>query len=315
MDEGLRRRARSIWISDLHLGLRYSKTEQLLSFLDRHAPRNLYLVGDIFDGWALKRTWFWSDRTNEVVQKVLRMAGSGTRVTYIPGNHDAFVRGYIGQNFGNIQIVARHVHVTADGRRFLVTHGDEFDGILRSAPWLYRFGAIAYNLSLGINHWFGLLLRWRGRSYWSLSAFLKSRTKRAVQFINRFEELVVAEARRHGVDGIVCGHIHKAAIERIDGVLYVNTGDWVESCTAIVEDFDGAIRIESLRDVPAPLMHLPFVSVSGDGAAGRAPSIENMKVGESEPQIALVGAAGRAPQVGAGVWEQARPPEPSFSIN
>jgi UDP-2,3-diacylglucosamine pyrophosphatase LpxH len=253
-------RARTIWISDLHLGLRYSRTRDLLDFLDRYRPSQLYLVGDIVDGWSLKRSWYWSDETNAVLQKLLSLAADGTKVTYIPGNHDAFCRAYCGLEFGNIRIRSQVVHETADGRRLLVLHGDEFDGILRSAPWLYRAGAVAYSAALKLNHWMGAYLNWRGNRYWSLSAFLKSRTKRAIQYINRFEGLVAAEARRHAVDGVVCGHIHSASLQMIGDLVYANTGDWVESCTALIEGPNGLLRIE--RYGCAPGRPAP----SGDGA-------------------------------------------------
>ena len=236
-------RFRTIWISDVHLGTRGSKAEYLLDFLRRTESDTLYLVGDILDGWRLRKSWYWPQEHNDVLQKLLRKARKGTRVVMIPGNHDSFLRGYAGVEFGRIPIVRHAVHRGADGRRYLVIHGDQFDGIVTYARWLALLGDSAYNLALLLNRWFNAIRRRMGLSYWSLSAYLKDRVKNAVAFIADFEHAMAEVAKKRGLDGIVCGHIHHAEIRDIGGVFYANDGDWVESCTALVEHFDGRIEI------------------------------------------------------------------------
>jgi len=239
----LPRRYRTIWISDIHLGTRGCKAEHLLDFLRCNESQYLYLVGDIVDGWRLRRRWFWLQTHNDVVQKLLRKARKGTVVTYIPGNHDEAARQYCGLHLGGIAVEREAVHLTADGRRLLVIHGDEFDTVVRYARWLAILGDHAYTLALMANHWFNEARRRLGLGYWSLSAYLKDRVKNAVAFIASFERALAAEARRRGVDGVVCGHIHHAQIREIDGILYCNDGDWVESCTALVEHGDGRLEV------------------------------------------------------------------------
>jgi UDP-2,3-diacylglucosamine pyrophosphatase LpxH len=237
------RRYRAIFISDIHLGTRGCKSEMLLEFLRATESQYLYLVGDIVDGWRLRRSWYWHQTHNDVVQKVLRKARKGTQVVLVPGNHDELARDYLGMQFGGIWVLGDTVHVTADGRRLLVLHGDAFDGVITYARWLALLGDHAYTLALWMNHGLNRLRIALGLGYWSLSAYLKDRVKTAVSYISAFEEAAAAEARRRGADGIVCGHIHKAEIRTIDGVLYCNDGDWVESCTALVEHWDGRLEI------------------------------------------------------------------------
>lgn len=237
------RRYRSIWISDIHLGTRGCKAEFLLDFFRHTDSDYLYLVGDIVDGWALKRAWFWKQSHNDVIQKVLRKARKGTQVIYVPGNHDEALRPYGGIHMGGVEVQNEAVHLTADGKRLLVIHGDAFDGVVRYARWLAKLGDVAYNAALALNYWFNALRRKMGLPYWSLSAYLKYKVKNAVEFISSFERLLADEAERRGFDGVVCGHIHHAEIRKIGSVLYANDGDWVESCTALVEDWDGALRI------------------------------------------------------------------------
>ena len=236
-------RYRAIWISDVHLGTRGCKAEFLLDFLKNTESEVLYLVGDIVDGWRLRRSWYWPQAHNDVVQKILRKARKGTRVVFIPGNHDEFARGYADHNFGDIDVLRETVHVTADNRRLLVLHGDSFDGVVKYAKWLAHLGDWAYATALSANHWFNLVRRRMGLPYWSLSAYLKHKVKNAVQFIDDYEQTVAEEARRRGVDGVVCGHIHHAELRLLDGVLYANDGDWVESCTALVEHADGKLEV------------------------------------------------------------------------
>lgn len=237
------RHYRAIWLSDIHLGTRGCKADFLLDFLRHTESDRLYLVGDIIDGWSLRRSWYWDQQHNDVVQKIMRKARKGTQVIYIPGNHDEFARDYTGHMFGGIAVADHAIHELSDGRRLLVLHGDEFDGVVRHARWLAILGDLAYQAALALNHWLNGIRRRLGYSYWSLSACLKHKVKNAVQFIDDFEHMIAREARLHAVDGVVCGHIHKAELRDIDGILYCNDGDWVESCTALVETREGRLEI------------------------------------------------------------------------
>lgn len=237
------RRFRAIWISDVHLGTRGCKADFLLDFLKQTESDVLYLVGDIVDGWRLRRSWYWPQAHNDVVQKILRKARKGTRVVFIPGNHDEFARDYADHNFGDIEVMREAIHVTAGGRRLLVLHGDAFDGVVKYAKWLAHLGDRAYTVALSLNHWLNQIRRRLGLPYWSLSAYLKHKVKNAVQFMDKYEQTIAEEARRQGADGVVCGHIHHAAIREVDGILYANDGDWVESCTALVETAEGDLGI------------------------------------------------------------------------
>lgn len=237
------RHYRTIWISDIHLGTQGCKAEFLLDFLKHTESDFLYLAGDIVDGWRLRRSWHWPQAHNDVVQKLLRKARKGTRVVLVPGNHDAFLREYLDLTFGDVIVCDRVVHQTADGRRLLVVHGDEFDGLVNCARWLALLGDSAYTLALRLNRWLNAVRGRLGYNYWSLSAYLKHKVKNAVRFIADFEAAMARVAMTQEVDGIVCGHIHHAEIRDIGGVLYCNDGDWVESCTALVEHHDGRLEI------------------------------------------------------------------------
>ena len=241
-------RFRSIWISDVHLGTRACKAEFLLDFLQHVECQQLYLVGDIIDFWHMKRGLRWPTLHNRVIQQVMCMAASGTQVIYVPGNHDELFRDYLGTSFGGIEMRAEAIHHTADGRRLLVMHGDEFDQIVKHSKWVAVLGSEAYDFLLVVNRWFNYFRRKFGFPYWSLSAYLKHKVKNAVNFIGNFEKAVVHEARKRGVDGVICGHIHRATIEEYDGVLYCNDGDWVESCTALVEHSDGNLALVRWAD-------------------------------------------------------------------
>jgi UDP-2,3-diacylglucosamine pyrophosphatase LpxH len=234
---------RSVWISDVHLGTPGCQARALLDFLKSVDSEHLYLVGDIIDGWQLRRSWYWPQAHNDVVQKLLRKARKGTRVVFVPGNHDEFARKYLGHSFGGIEVVDDCVYTTADGRRLWITHGDYFDGVIQCAKWLAYVGDSAYEFTLRLNRHFNSLRARLGLPYWSLSKYLKLKVKRAVSFIGDFEQAVVREARRRGVHGVVCGHIHHAELRDIDGILYANDGDWVESLTALVEHADGRLEI------------------------------------------------------------------------
>lgn len=234
---------RSVFISDVHLGFRGCRAGFLLDFLRNVECEQLYLVGDIIDLWSLERTFYWPQQHSDVVRTVLAKARNGTRVVYIPGNHDRSFRDFDGWVLGNVAIRREAVHETADGRRFLVLHGDEFDSVIRASPLLESLGCRAYAFVLGLNRVVNAMRRRLGYPYWSVAAFLKHKVKNAVQYIGNFERAVACEARRRGVDGMICGHIHRPEIGDIGGVLYCNDGDWVENCTALVEDEGGRLSL------------------------------------------------------------------------
>ena len=239
---------RTIWISDVHLGTRGCKASLLYSFLKHHHCDTLYLVGDIIDGWRISTAkWYWPSEHNQVVRQVLRKSEKeGTRVFYITGNHDEFLRDYIEEHqfvMGNVQVLNEAFHETADGRRLWIVHGDAFDGVTRHHRWVAIVGDVAYNFLLWSNRWFNSLRKWLRLPYWSLSKAVKHKVKKAVSFIFEFERTVAREARKRGVEGVVCGHIHHAEKKIIEGIEYYNCGDWVESCTALAEDDEGEISI------------------------------------------------------------------------
>ncbi|WP_370653835.1 UDP-2,3-diacylglucosamine diphosphatase [Undibacterium sp.] len=243
---------RTIWISDLHLGTTGCQAARLLEFLQATESDTLYLVGDIIDGWQLKRRWYWDQVHNNVVQTVLKKAKKGTNVIFVPGNHDEAVRQFIDLDFGGIKVRDELVHVTAQGKRMLVLHGDRFDGVIACAKWLAYLGDNLYTVILKFNQ---VLNSWRARRglpYWSLSQYLKLKVKNAVSYISSFEHALADEARQRGLDGVICGHIHKPEIRQIDGITYCNDGDWVESLSALVEDVSGELRLVSWHDIMLP---------------------------------------------------------------
>ncbi|WP_404993509.1 UDP-2,3-diacylglucosamine diphosphatase [Cupriavidus pauculus] len=248
-------RYRAIWLSDIHLGTPGCQATYLLDFLKHNESDVLYLVGDIIDGWQLRRGWYWPQSHNDVVQKLLRKARKGTEVIYVPGNHDEAARQFDGMAFGDITVREDAVHVTATGKRLWVVHGDLFDGVVQHAKWLAYLGDSLYTMILAVNRHFNRARARLGFDYWSLSQYLKHQVKNAVSYINSFEHAMVDEARRRGCDGVVCGHIHKAEIRDVDGQLYCNDGDWVESLSALVETMEGELQIvywTTLLDPPAP---------------------------------------------------------------
>ena len=236
---------RTLFLSDVHLGSRGCQAELLLDFLKNNDAATIYLVGDMIDGWQLKNRWYWPQAHNDVVQKLLRKVRKGVRVIYLPGNHDEFARDYIGSVFGGVEVADHAYHMTADKKRLLIVHGDQFDIVVKHARWLAYLGDWAYTFALWSNLWLNKFRRKLGFTYWSLSAWAKLKVKNAVNFIGAFEAALVEAARRHNADGVVCGHIHHPVIRDIDGITYVNIGDFVESCTAVAEHDDG--RLEILR--------------------------------------------------------------------
>jgi UDP-2,3-diacylglucosamine pyrophosphatase LpxH len=236
-------RYRSVWISDVHLGFPGCNAEFLLDFLRSTQCEYLYLVGDIVDVWYMKKRLFWPQSHNDVIRTLLGKAKHGTKVFYVPGNHDELFRDYDGMSFGNVSICNQVIHTTANGRRLLVLHGDQFDAVVKFSKTLALLGTKVYDWLLSLNGIVNRVRRKLGFRYWSLSAFLKHRVKNAVHYISSFETAVAYEAQTQSVDGLVCGHIHKAEMSEISGVLYCNTGDWVESCTALVEQKDGSLQL------------------------------------------------------------------------
>ena len=250
-----RRRYRTIWISDVHLGTRGCNAEMLIDFLDRTDSETMYLVGDIIDGWRLKKKFYWPAEHNDIVWRVLKRAKRGTRIIYIPGNHDEMFRQFTGLNFGGIEIRRAAFHDTADGRRLMVLHGDEFDAVMLSQRWLAFVGDWAYHAVMRLNVVVNTVRKALGKPYWSLSKAAKHKVKNAVEFIGQYEEVVARAAGERGVDGVVCGHIHTAEFRRFEhegrSVEYWNDGDWVEGCNALVEHFDGRMEILHWADIVA----------------------------------------------------------------
>jgi UDP-2,3-diacylglucosamine pyrophosphatase LpxH len=266
-----RARYRTVFISDLHLGTAGCQARALLDFLKQHPSETLYLVGDIIDGWQLRRKWFWPQSHNNVVQKLLRRARKGCRVVLVPGNHDEFARQFHGHRFGGIEVCNEAVHQTADGQRLWVVHGDHFDGVIQCAKWLAYLGDSAYTWLLRANRHFNSLRARLGLPYWSLSQYLKHKVKSALNYVNDFERAVAGEARSRGYDGVVCGHIHRPEMRTIDGTLYCNDGDWVESLSALVEHMDGRLELVHWSQGPVSkgLAAVPDPGQSADGARRR----------------------------------------------
>ena len=266
---GPRPRFRAVFISDLHLGTPGCQAAALLDFLKHHPSEHLYLVGDIVDGWQLRRRWYWPQSHNDVVQKLLRRARKGCRVVFVPGNHDEFAREFVNHQFGGIDVCEEAVHTTADGRSLWVIHGDQFDGVVQCARWLAYLGDNLYEFTLKLNRH---LNHWRARlglPYWSLSAYLKLKVKKAVNYVTDFETAVAHEARRRGHQGVVCGHIHHAEIRDINGVLYCNDGDWVESRSALVEHWDGQLQLVRWMASPEEPLEPMALSLATPGLQGQ----------------------------------------------
>lgn len=259
-----RRHFRTVWISDIHLGTRGCNAAMLIDFFDHVDCDTMYLVGDIVDGWQLKKRHYWPPEHNDVVWRILKRSKRNTRIVYIPGNHDEMFRPFCGLDFGGVEIASEAIHTTADGRRLLVLHGDEFDSIVLSHRWLAIIGDTAYTWLLRLNTLINRVRSRFGLSYVSLSMIAKHKVKNAVQFIGRFEDVVAHAAHSRGVDGVVCGHIHSAEMRQIADVIYYNDGDWVEGCTALVEHADGRMEILRWADEMAARPKQEIVAVHVD---------------------------------------------------
>ena len=243
------KRVRTLFLSDIHLGTRACQSERLLAFLREYESDYLYLVGDIVDVWAMKRGFYWPAAHNTIVQKILRMARHNTKVIFVPGNHDEAFRYYLGMSFGGVDIVAEHVHETTDGKRLWVTHGDQYDQITTCHRWVSILGDMSYTVLVHVNRLLSLSRRKLNiGGHWSLADYAKRNVLQAVAFIGDFEKAAVHETVQRKFDGVVCGHIHTPAMKQVDGITYYNCGDWVDSCTALVEHMDG--RMELLRSTP-----------------------------------------------------------------
>lgn len=248
-------KVRSIFLSDIHLGTRSCQADSLIGFLREYESDHLYLLGDIVDFWSMSRTIHWTAAQNTVVQKVLRRARHGEQVMLIPGNHDEVLREYVGASFGDIRIAEEHIHETADGRRLLLLHGDAFDQVTRHHRWLAVLGDIGYDLLVSLSAMLSRIRRTlRISGHWSLADYAKRRVKTAVSYIFDFEDAVMRTVRERGLDGVVCGHIHSACLRETNGLLYINCGDWVDSCTAIVEHLDGQLELVEWRHVGARIL-------------------------------------------------------------
>jgi UDP-2,3-diacylglucosamine pyrophosphatase LpxH len=252
----IKRNVRTIWISDVHLGFPGCSADYLLDFIRDMRCETLYLVGDIIDFWALKKKRYWPQAHNNVVRSILGKAKHDTRVVYVPGNHDEAMRTYDGLTLGNVEIHDRIIHETADGKRFLILHGDQFDTAVVSGRFIGMIGSAAYDFLLRMNRYVNWVRGKLGREHWSLAAAVKHKVKKAVTYISNFEQAVAWEARRQKVDGLICGHIHRAELTQLGGVTYMNCGDWVESCTALVEHHDGTLELLKLADSPEVLKRM-----------------------------------------------------------
>ncbi|MDR1621812.1 MAG: UDP-2,3-diacylglucosamine diphosphatase [Synergistaceae bacterium] len=236
-------KVRALFVSDVHLGTRSCRADMILSFLRKYEAETLYLIGDIIDGWHLERSWYWPKLHEEVLETIIDKALRGSRVVYIPGNHDDFLRLSYGKKATGIEVVETAIHTTVDGKRFLVMHGDQFDNVIRDVPWLAHVGDVAYDVLTAANFAYNKVMGALGFEYHSIAATVKASVKHIVNFISKFEKALVAMGRDKNVDGVVCGHIHCASIRRIQEMYYVNAGDWVENCTAVTENANGTLEL------------------------------------------------------------------------
>lgn len=257
-----RQKIKSIWISDVHLGTSFSKATELLAFLDQYQADEIILVGDIIDIWGMKSSWNWDSSHSQVIQRLIKLSQKGVRIIYIPGNHDEFFRDYLNLKFGDIEIKDRIDYLTKRGKRLLVVHGDAYDIFMQdSYRWLAHLGDRAFHLIQFISRQTQRVRNWLGRDYWSLAGYMKQHTKSITRIIGRFEEALIGAARAEGYDGVICGHIHHAEIKTIDGMIYMNCGDWVDSCTALVEDMSGNfVTINWLKEHKHPSEKIKKIS-------------------------------------------------------
>jgi UDP-2,3-diacylglucosamine pyrophosphatase LpxH len=241
---------RSIWISDVHLGTKHAQVNKLLAFLRDNDCAHLYVVGDFIDGWQLRRKWYWAEDYNLLIQKLLRKNRKKTKVTFLTGNHDEFLEKYIGMTFGTVRLAERTVHTAIDGKRYLVLHGHQFDGLSHFNRLLDRVGSALYDRILDLNMWINRLRRTLGFGYWSFASYIKLKAKAAVKYVTDYEDAMIQFCRKSGMDGVICGHIHRPEIRPLGDVVYMNCGDWVENCTALAEDFEGKFSLIRFDENP-----------------------------------------------------------------
>lgn len=287
------RRARTIFLSDTHLGCRYARSNALLEFLNEFQPDRLYLVGDIIDGWRLRKSWYWSHTYSAIVRRLIELLDQGTQIFYTPGNHDEFLRQFV-RDLGGVTLVDEIVHETADGRRLLVIHGDQFDAVVRHARWLSLIGDVGYNGLLWLNGVFNACRQRLGFGYWSLSSYIKKKVKQATSAISRFEEAASHYARDRQCDGVVCGHIHTPVIQRHADFTYYNTGDWVESCTALIEDWDGELRLIRWSTLDREDRDLPLSSPAWEDLDHLPNGVQSTRPGHGEDLLQPVGGGSRS---------------------
>lgn len=267
------RHVRTLFLSDIHLGTRGCQAHKVLDFLRCHEAEKIFLIGDIVDGWRLTQVWYWPQAHNDVVQKLLRKVRKGSQLIYIPGNHDEFFREYAGSSFGGVEIIEEARHRCVNGKTMLLLHGDKFDTVVRNVKWLALLGDWSYDFAIWLNGHIAAIRRYFGMPYWSFSKWSKDKVKTAVNFISAFEDAVASDARKQGADIVVCGHIHKPVMREIEGITYINTGDWVESCSALVEHFDGRLELIHWQD-----------EMEEPGSAERLEESSREKT-ETEPQL------------------------------
>ncbi len=248
VDDEPKHRHRAIWISDVHIGTRHAQVNALLDFLRDNESQYLHIVGDFIDGWELSRNWYWLDEYNVLIQKILRKSRKNVKVTFITGNHDEFLEQFVGTEFGRVKIVRDCIHTTADKKRILVLHGHQIDGMVQCSPWLEKLGSALYQWILDFNYYFNRVRRRFGFGYWSVAAYLKMKAKSAVKYVNDYEDAMIQMAQNRRAKGVICGHIHRAEMKPIGDMLYMNSGDWIESCTALVEDSKGRFRLLKFHD-------------------------------------------------------------------
>ena len=283
---------RSIWISDVHLGTKHSQVSKLLDFLRETECEHLYIVGDFIDGWQLRRKWYWAEDYNVLIQKLLRKNRKKTRVTFINGNHDEFLEKFAGMSFGNVRLVERTIHVAADGKRYLVIHGHQFDGLAHFNRLLDRVGSALYDRILDLNVWVNRLRRGLGFGYWSFASYIKLKAKAAVKYVTDYEEAMIQYGGKIGVDGVICGHVHRPEIRPVGRILYMNCGDWVENCTALAEDAEGRFQLIRFHENHVhsagggPGTHDAGHRDAGDAPTSRAPGRGGGGRLEPDPQPA-----------------------------
>jgi UDP-2,3-diacylglucosamine pyrophosphatase LpxH len=275
------RRVRSLFISDVHLGSRFAQADAFLAFLEAYQPEFLYIVGDFIDGWSLRRSWYWTPTYTRIIQRLFDWASRGVTIRYAPGNHDQFLRQYP-RDFLWVEIADEFIHESADKRRYLVLHGDQFDDVELCAPWLSRLGSVGYDALLGLDWFTNRLRAMLGREPWRLSGGIKARIKRVVSYLSRFEQRLAEQANASGCHGVICGHIHTPTLKRLGDIHYCNTGDWVENCSALLEFDDGELRLAQFCRGTGTITHH---DAARSKPASKTPAAVSAADGDSHPSV------------------------------